>query len=316
MMEKMGRLEFTTPREAWGGEATDFTPALGTREMLEYLGRETGIGPMTPVGTEVPTAGGRSLDILAETSDGRRVAIENQYSRSDHDHLTRGLAYAVATESRVLVVIAEDHRDEFISVADYLNAAAATAGDQGIKVWLVKVRAVRRIGDTQWSPEFVVQAEPNEWEATIRASHPPTMKSLEEFYDKCTNQTDQEWAETAKTIIEAWASRDGGRETHGSASTVALYYRDPIKGDQGTNVLQVWVNGDIVVCRGYIRDSAGVFSEKELGDLDEQIRRWFPDAIWPAKQYYLTQHGADPEALAGFGDWLAQRFDEAIETRE
>ena len=91
----MGRLEFTTPREAWGGEATSFTPLLAQEQMLDYLGRETGIGPLVLVETEHSTAGGRSLDILAETPDGRRVAIENQYGVADHDHLTRGLAYAV-----------------------------------------------------------------------------------------------------------------------------------------------------------------------------------------------------------------------------
>lgn len=36
-------------------------------------------------------------------------------------------------------------------------------------VWLVKMRAVRRKGDSVWSPEFVVQAEPNEWETAVRS---------------------------------------------------------------------------------------------------------------------------------------------------
>jgi hypothetical protein len=68
----MGRLEFTTPREAWGGEATSFRPLLAQEPMLEYLGQETGIGPLMLVETEHTTAGGRSLDILAETPDGTR----------------------------------------------------------------------------------------------------------------------------------------------------------------------------------------------------------------------------------------------------
>jgi len=95
-MSEMGRLEFTTPRNAWGGEATAFTP------------------------------------LLAETGDGRLVAIENQYKTADHDHLTRGLAYAVASECAALVLIAEDHRDEFVSVADYLNQLALAGDRTGI----------------------------------------------------------------------------------------------------------------------------------------------------------------------------------------
>ena len=72
-MSEMGRLEFTSPKEAWGGEATDFTPLLGQDHMLEYLGETTGIGRLAPVEIEHATAGSRSLDILAETEDGRRV---------------------------------------------------------------------------------------------------------------------------------------------------------------------------------------------------------------------------------------------------
>lgn len=60
------------------------------------------------VGDRVPA----TAQILAETADGRRVAIENQYTTVDHDHLTRGLAYAVGHDARALVVIAEEHRPE------------------------------------------------------------------------------------------------------------------------------------------------------------------------------------------------------------
>ena len=53
------------------------------------------------------------------TGDDRKIAIENQYGVADRDHLTRGLAYAVAVAARGLVVVAEHHRDEFVSVAVY-----------------------------------------------------------------------------------------------------------------------------------------------------------------------------------------------------
>ena len=313
-MEEMGRLEFATPREAWGGEAEAFTPLLGTDEMLAYLGRATGIGRMTVVETEYATAGGRSLDILAETADERRVAIENQYGRGDHDHFTRGLAYAVASGAKALVVVAEDHRDEFVSVAEYLNDVAATADEVGISVWLVKVRAVRRQGDDVWSPEFIVQAQPNEWEAAIRRETAPKLASLEDFYEKCRENVSEDWANAARVIIEDWVGRDGAREDHNTKSSVALYYRDPRHGDRGSNVMQVWTSGDLFVCRSYIWEVAGVFDpDHEPSDLDEEIRKWFPNARWPAKKAYISQRETDPVAVQGFGDWLATQFDEAIE---
>lgn len=87
--------------------------------MLSYIGKETGIGPLALVEGEHTTAGDTSLDLLAETLGSGRGAIENQYGRGDHDHVTRGLGSAVATGSKAPVVIAEDHRDEFISVAHH-----------------------------------------------------------------------------------------------------------------------------------------------------------------------------------------------------
>lgn len=88
----------------------------------------------------------RSLDILAETTDGRRVAIENQYNAVDHDHLTRGLAYAVGHDACALI-IAEDHRPEFVAVADYLNRGHEALGEErGIAVFVIKL-TVERIDD-------------------------------------------------------------------------------------------------------------------------------------------------------------------------
>ena len=111
---------------------------------------------------------GRQLDILAETVDERRVAIENQYRSLDHDHLTRGLAYAVGLEAEALVLIAEDHHSEFRAVADYLNRAAEVVGESGIPVFLVTVK-VERLGD-YLIPRFEIITRPNSWRAEVAAS--------------------------------------------------------------------------------------------------------------------------------------------------
>ena len=310
LMSEMGRLEFTTPRNAWGGEATDFTPLLAQPDMLEYLAAATSIGTLIPVDVEHATAGNRSLDILAETADGRRVSIENQYGVGDHDHLTRGLAYAVATDSAALIVVAEDHRDEFVSVADYLNELAGQAG--GIRVWLVQVRAVRRRGDTVWSPEFVVRAAPNEWEDEIRRETTPGFATLEEFYDKCSETAGLDWAETARVIMEQWKARAGATEHHGNKAQVSLYYPSP-KHDGGVNVLSVNTNGTMHVSRGYIWETAGVYDpEVEPEELDDAIRRSFPDAVWTGRNYYVRIPNPQPDTVAGFADWLTARFDKAI----
>jgi len=312
-MSEMGRLEFTTPRLAWGGEATDFTPLLAQPEMLEYLGDETGIGLLTPIEVEHSTAGNRSLDILAETADGRRVSIENQYGVGDHDHLTRGLAYAVATNSAALIVVAEDHRDEFVSVADYLNDLAGQIGTRGIRVWLIQVRAIRRQGDKVWSPEFVVHAAPNEWEAAIRRDTTAGFASLEHFYDKCADTTKPEWAETARIIMDEWLARPGATEFHGNKTQVSLYYPSPRYGPSGTNVLQVNTNGTMHVGRGNIWMSSEVYdSETEPVELDAAIRRIFPKAVWSGRNYYIRIPNPEPNKVTEFSDWLTEQFDAAV----
>ena len=313
-MAEMGRLEFASPREAWGKEAVSFTPRLAQAELLDYLGRETGIGALVLVEREHTTAGNRSLDILAETPDGRRVAIENQYGAADHDHLTRGLAYAVASDSKALVVVAEDHRDEFISVANYLNNVGGVASDDGVSVWLVKVRAVRRVGDEIWSPEFVVQAEPNEWETGIRRETGAVFASLDDFYEKCAASTDVRWADTSRAIIGEWLKRPGAMERHGNKTTVSLYYPSPNNEIEGTNVAQLDIAGQFRIARYPIWQTAGVFDPaKNPSELDEQIRSIFPNARWPVKGAFIKETNADASQVRSFLDWLVDRFDRARE---
>ncbi len=186
MRRPVGLLREDTLKIGFPGEASDFTPWLAQEEHLSYLGDRIGLGPLSPVGTEVPVTGGRWLDILAETSDGRLVAIENQYGTADHDHLTRGLAYAVATDASALVIVAEGHREEFVAVADYLNHVAEQAEGDAISVFLVRARLLR--GGDQLFADFDKLSGPNEWrrEATAVASEATAARHQRhaEFWDR------------------------------------------------------------------------------------------------------------------------------------
>lgn len=150
-------------RSAWKREDQDFTPWLA--DNLDFL-EDVGLGDLELLGTEVAVPGvGRRLDIMATTADDRRVAIENQYRSIDHDHLTRGLAYAVGLQADALVVIAEGHGEEFVAVADYLNSCAESAGAGGISIFLVALR-LETLGE-YFVPRFEVVSRPNEWRAAI-----------------------------------------------------------------------------------------------------------------------------------------------------
>lgn len=197
----MGKLHFGRLSAAWPGEAADFTPLLAER--LDQLGASIGLDLASIGKSEVATAGGRRIDIVAQGADGSDIVIENQYGRADHDHLTRGLAYAVAARARGLVIVAEEHRDEFRAVAEYLNDLAESDSDRGIAVWLVEVRAVK-VDDSAWAPLFTAVVQPNDFVASIeqaKGAEPSNISSLDDFW---TMFHSQEIRVAAQEVVQFW----------------------------------------------------------------------------------------------------------------
>lgn len=77
----MAKLVFGRLTDAWKGEAADFTPLLAAQ--LDALGEAIGVD-LTSLGqSEVPSAGGRRIDIVAQVEDGSEFVVENQYGRAD-----------------------------------------------------------------------------------------------------------------------------------------------------------------------------------------------------------------------------------------
>lgn len=105
--EPDGRLIFGSLRDAWKGEAADFTPLLA--QQFDDIGNAIEVELASIGRIEVSAAGGRRIDILAAGANGANFVIENQDGVLNHDQLMRGLAYAVASHSRGLIVIAEEH---------------------------------------------------------------------------------------------------------------------------------------------------------------------------------------------------------------
>lgn len=203
-MATMGRLQFGRLSQAWPGEASDFTPLLSER--LDQLGAAIGVDLASIGRSEVPTDGGRRIDILAQDTEGAEIVIENQFGRADHDHLTRGLAYAVAARARGLVVVAEEHRDEFRAVARYLNDLREAAPERaGIAVWLVEARAVS-VDESAWAPMFVVVVEPNEFVASVEQARPSEVRRLSTLDDLWAMSTDDRVRAALDAAVEQWAA--------------------------------------------------------------------------------------------------------------
>lgn len=235
----MAKLVYGRLSEAWKGEASDFTPLLAAQ--LDALGDAIGVDLSSIGETEVPTAGGRRIDIVTQVDGEGTFVVENQYGTADHDHLTRGLAYAVAAEAQGLVVVAERHRDEFRAVAEYLNDLAEHSPDRGIAVWLVEAAAVR-IEDSQWAPLFTAVTKPNRFTAAVEhAKKVTSMKNLDEFWNQF---VDDSSLRAAQTVVERWAAAGHGRRL--GPNHVVLEAKGPSAGGNRT-VVTVFNDGQVMV---------------------------------------------------------------------
>jgi hypothetical protein len=291
------RPERVPVRTVWPSESANFTPWLGAN--LGFLD-ELGLGQLTLIHTEAQLPGiWRSLDVLAETADGRRVAIENQYSTVDHDHLTRGLAYAVGHEARALIVIAEEHRPEFVAVADYLNRCQEALGDaHGIAIFLVAL-SVERI-DNAYVPRFTVLSRPNAWRAAVAASESRPFAGTEEFLHAC----EEPIRKPVQQIVQAWREHPG-YSIRFSKTGVSLDVRNPFKTSGAvTSVFVLYTNGQLTLNRGYLVEGK-MAPDETVGRLDERVRQLFPAGRWGKGSYYVTiPPPLDPDAVQTFRQWL------------
>ena len=231
---------------------------------------------------QLPGLGG-SLDILAEPQ-----TADVLQSRTSTKPLTMiispaGLAYAVGHEARALVVIAEEHRLEFVAVADYLNRCQEAAGDEhGIAVFLVSL-SVERIADA-YVPRFTVLSQPNAWRVAVAASESERLASVEDFVNAC----DQEIRMAAEQILRDWQQLPGS-SVRFKRNSVALYVRNPFKAGGGgsTSVFVLYTNGQLTLNRGYLIEG-NMASQDRLPAIDQQIRSLFPAGRWGEKSYYIS----------------------------
>ena len=289
-------------RLAWPSEARDFTPWLASNlDVLDVLG----IGRLSSIGVEVTLPGtGRSLDLLAEVSDGRRVAIENQFGRADHDHMTRGIAYAVGLGAlpegvAALVVIAEDHASEFVAIADYLNRAAEALGDDGIAVFLVRL-GVDRAGDFL-IPRFDVLSSPNEWRAQV--AEESRLGSVEEFFGRL----EPALRSPVEEMVSRWEKRLGGRVGHNAKNAVALYVANPAARAKQTALFVVSGDGNLAINVGYIRESGLLEPGGELEEFEALVERLFPNHATGEKRYYFNARVGPLEPIDELADWVEER---------
>lgn len=158
----LGRLARVELREAWVGEATDFTPWLAQPDNIALLGEAIGIE--LEVESQEKNVGPFRADILCrDTINNHYVLIENQLERTDHGHLGQLLTYAAGLEAVTIVWVASRFTEEHRAALDWLNNATTSAFNFfGLEIELWK------IGDSAMAPKFNVVSKPNDWSKAVR----------------------------------------------------------------------------------------------------------------------------------------------------
>jgi len=148
----IGRIKKVLLRDLWKKEDKDFSRWL--EEQIDVLNevvqltisiekREESVGPFR-------------VDLYGEDDLGRKVIIENQLEKSDHDHLGKVLTYMTNLEAGVGIWINSDPREEHIKVFEWLNEVTP----EDIAFYLVKLEAIQIEGENTAAPLFTIVSGP------------------------------------------------------------------------------------------------------------------------------------------------------------
>lgn len=170
---ELGRLERVPLRDAWPGEATDFTPWVASPEGLKLIGKALNLELQTlSSSSEVHVGSFRADVVCVDTSDpdNSLVLIENQLGPADHAHIGQVLAYAAGLEAVTIIWIASEFRDEHSVAIEWLNRITHERYRFfGLEIELVK------IGDSDPAATFSVVAKPNNWSRGVRRRTDPDL---------------------------------------------------------------------------------------------------------------------------------------------
>ena len=148
VMVSVGKFIPVDLREVWRTEDKHFTPWLAKN--IEYLNDILDLNLQVEE-TEYKV-GSFEIDILATESQGT-VIIENQFGKSDHDHLGKIMTYLTNVGASMAIWICQEPRQEHIDVINELNKAMSQ------RFYMLGIKAYR-IGDSDPAPMFNVVAAP------------------------------------------------------------------------------------------------------------------------------------------------------------
>lgn len=154
MTLKLGQLKNLTLKSVWSHEERDFTPWLAEESHMAALSEAIGMDLQLDR-IEVPV-GPYWADILAKDASGEYVVIENQFGKTNHDHLGKLLTYGATLGASTVVWIAEQFTEEHSKTIDWLNERTI----ESLSLFAVQLE-VLQIDDSPPAIRFNVISQPN-----------------------------------------------------------------------------------------------------------------------------------------------------------
>jgi len=140
MVEKPKRVSL---REVWKKGEPEFTKWL--RDNMDVLSEQIGFN-LNSIESE-KSVGAFSADNFAEDESGDTVIIENQFEKTDHDHLGKLITYLSNLEAKKAIWITSEPRQEHVTAIKWLNEFSP----EDISFYLVKLEAYK-LGDSEPGP--------------------------------------------------------------------------------------------------------------------------------------------------------------------
>jgi hypothetical protein len=156
----IGKLERVAIKSVWPHEEYDFCRWL--QENINVLNQAVNLNL---VGAERNRAAGSfKNDLVAEDNDGSKIIIENQYGKSDHDHLGKLITYLSMSGASGAIWIVETPNPEHVTAISWLNENSSGS------FYLVKVEALR-IGNSEPAPLLTLIVGPSDDKGDVAATN-------------------------------------------------------------------------------------------------------------------------------------------------
>ena len=188
-MLKFSELKRIPLRKMWPHEASKFTPWLA--ENIQVLGDALELD--LELTDKEASVGDFSLDLLAQDLGSSRTVVENQLTRTDHDHLGKLLTYAAGFDASIVVWISEEIRDEHRQAMEWLNQRTDTETQ-----FFAIVAEVLQIDDSKPALDFKLVVSPNEWQKSKKQKPSTNQSSRGEKYRSYTQMLIDELKERHK----------------------------------------------------------------------------------------------------------------------